>query len=151
MVSCKVTIRKFKMLYLGNERHHATRCSKNIFLGHIDKNSETLQLWFWNLMTSPICLTWLEKRAYIRWSLHKTFFIGFLICQKARRFFFSIYCIGLEYSLSIRFDVRDNSNLDPRTNLPRCVSYSRAHSYPEKDVQARGVRLLSPVHFVCRF
>ena len=40
----KPTIRKFKMLYFRNERHHATRFfKKEIFLGvlqsHIDENS----------------------------------------------------------------------------------------------------------------
>ena len=40
----KPTIRKFKMLYFRNERHHATKnLKKEIFLGvlqsHIDENS----------------------------------------------------------------------------------------------------------------
>ena len=47
MVSSKVTIGKFKMLYFRNERYHATRwLKKDLFLGllqpHIDKNSEDL-------------------------------------------------------------------------------------------------------------
>ena len=47
MVSSKITIRKFKMLYFRNERYHATRwLKKDLFLGilqpHKDKNSEDL-------------------------------------------------------------------------------------------------------------
>ena len=47
MVSRRVTIRKFKMWYFRNERHHATRyLKKDLILGllqlHIDKNSEGL-------------------------------------------------------------------------------------------------------------
>ena len=46
-MSRKVTIRKFKMLYLRNERRHGTgNLKKDIFLGHlqppIDKNSKQL-------------------------------------------------------------------------------------------------------------
>ena len=48
MVSSKVTIRKFKMLYFRNERYHATRwLKKDLFLGllqpHLDANSEDLE------------------------------------------------------------------------------------------------------------
>ena len=47
MVSSKVIIRNFKMLYFRNERYHATRwLKKDLLVGllqpHIDKNSEDL-------------------------------------------------------------------------------------------------------------
>ena len=47
MVSSKVTLRKFKMLYLRNERYQATTwLKKDLFVGllqpHIDKNSEDI-------------------------------------------------------------------------------------------------------------
>ena len=49
MVSPKVTIRKFKMLYFRNERRHGTRnLTKDLFLGHLpppkDKNSKHLEV-----------------------------------------------------------------------------------------------------------
>ena len=49
MVSRKVTIWKFKMLYFRNERHHRTGNLKNyLFLGHLqpplDKNSKDLAI-----------------------------------------------------------------------------------------------------------
>ena len=66
--------------------------------------------------------------------------------KKARRLFTMISTyVRHKYSLSIWFHVQENSTLGSRSDLQRCVS-PRAHSHTEKDVDTRGVRLLSPVH-----
>ena len=61
MMSSKITIRKFKMLYFRNERYYATRwLKKDLILGilqpHKDKNSEDLATLVWIDHFTVVCL-----------------------------------------------------------------------------------------------